>query len=117
MTPLSRCPVMWILLLDMAEFELLDSHLYPPAFILISDKADKPPALFHEDQAKTKIKTATVIFAFGDQGGQQHSQSSCCFKGTDVDSLQLRAYERPLDILGKIFTMDGVGASFYCYES
>jgi len=54
--------------------------------IHISDKADKPQALFNEDQAKKKIKTATVIFAFGDQGGQQHSQSSCCF----VDGLQLR---------------------------
>jgi hypothetical protein len=86
MTPLSRCPVMRILLLDMAVFELLDS----PVSIHISDKADKPQALFHEDQAKTKIKTATVIFAFGDQGGQQHSQSSCCLKGTDVDSLHLR---------------------------
>ena len=27
------------------------------------------------------------------------------------------AYEQTLDILGSIFTMDGVGASFSCYES
>ena len=82
--------------------------------IHISDKADKPQALFNEDQAKKKIKTATVIFAFGDQGGQQHSQSSCCFMDGLVCSW---AYERLLDILGSIFTMDGVGASFCCFES
>ena len=70
MTPLSRCPVMAILLLDIALFEFLDSHLYPSVCI---HKVDIPQALFNEDQAKTKIKTATAIFAFGDQGGQQHS--------------------------------------------
>ena len=58
-----------ILLLDIALFELLDSHLYPSVSIHISDKGDKPQALLNEDQAKTKIKTATVIFALGDQGG------------------------------------------------
>jgi hypothetical protein len=100
-----------ILLLDIALFELLDSHLYPSVSI---HTPDKPQALFNEDQAKTKIKTATMIFAFGDQGGQQHSQWSCCF----VDGLVCSwAYERPLDILGSIFTVDGVGASFSCYES
>lgn len=57
-----------VLLLDSALFEVLDSHLYPSVSIHISDKADKPQALFNEDQAKTKTKTATMIFAFDDQG-------------------------------------------------